>query len=129
MFEITVTAWFSAAHQLRLCDGALEPLHGHNWRVSVTLRGPQLDDMGVLADFTRVKPWLDAALATLHDRHLNELPEFANRNPSAENVAMHVAELFDRRVAPGAALTMVEVEEAPGCIARAITDAAVLNSK
>lgn len=118
MFEITVTAWFSAAHQLRLPCGELEPLHGHNWRVGVTLRGPKLDTMGVLADFTRIQPWLEDRLALLHDRHLNELPAFADRNPSAENVAVFVAEGFDARVAPGAALSSVEVEEAPGCVAR-----------
>src|SRR4051812_27370017 len=35
-FEITTTRTFSAAHQLRLPDGSIEPLHGHNWRVKVT---------------------------------------------------------------------------------------------
>ena len=36
-FEITTTRTFAAAHQLRLYDGSLEPLHGHNWRVQVTV--------------------------------------------------------------------------------------------
>jgi 6-pyruvoyltetrahydropterin/6-carboxytetrahydropterin synthase len=37
-FDITATRTFSAAHQLRLYDGSLEPLHGHNWVVRVTSR-------------------------------------------------------------------------------------------
>ncbi|MBI5864593.1 MAG: 6-carboxytetrahydropterin synthase, partial [Planctomycetes bacterium] len=63
MYEITITGWFAAAHQLRLPDGTLEPLHGHNWRVTATWRGARLDSMGILVDFTKVKPRLDALLA------------------------------------------------------------------
>jgi 6-pyruvoyltetrahydropterin/6-carboxytetrahydropterin synthase len=120
-FEVSVAGWFAAAHQLRLpaaAGGGLEPLHGHNWRVVVTCRGPKLDSMGVLVDFTKLKPALDRLLARLHDRHLNELPPFAERNPSAENVAVYVAEEIASAVPAGVAVACVEVEEAPGCIAR-----------
>src|SRR5687768_13681334 len=116
MFEVTVSGWFAAAHQLRLASGALEPLHGHNWMVRVTFAGQTLDGMGVLLDFTLIKPRLDAVLAEFHDRHLNELPAFHERNPSAENVAVVIAE----RIASGGAGSpaCVEVEETPGCFAR-----------
>jgi 6-pyruvoyltetrahydropterin/6-carboxytetrahydropterin synthase len=116
MFEVTVSGWFAAAHQLRLSTGVLEALHGHNWTVRVTFAGPELDSIGVLIDFTQLKPQLDALLAELHDRNLNELAAFRHRNPSAENVAVHVAE----RMAATAlgAPACVEVEETPGCVAR-----------
>lgn len=116
MFEVTVSGWFAAAHQLRLLDGTLEPLHGHNWKVQVTFAGPSLDRMGVLIDFTRLRPQLDAILAELHDRNLNDLPAFRDKNPSAEHVAVHIAQ----RLTAGAAgaPACVEVEEAPGCVAR-----------
>jgi len=117
VFEITVCDWFAAAHQLRLGDGALEPLHGHNWRVTVTLAGPRLDDMGVLADFAVVRARLAELVRTLHDRNLNELPEFAARNPSAENVAAHIADRLGD-LCGGVVLRCVEIEEAPGCVAR-----------
>ncbi|MBL8878500.1 MAG: 6-carboxytetrahydropterin synthase [Phycisphaerales bacterium] len=118
MFEVTVSGWFAAAHQLRLSDGSLEPLHGHNWRVEVTCAGESLDAMGVLVDFTKLKPALDSLLARMHDRHLNELPAFAARNPSAENVALHIAESLGAALPTGARVACVEVEEAPGCVAR-----------
>lgn len=118
MYEVTVSGWFAAAHQLRLLDGSLEPLHGHNWQIRATFSGPRLDPMGVLIDFTRLRPRLDAILHEMHDRHLNELPAFAARNPSAENVAVHIAEQLARDEWPGATLACVEVEEAPHCIAR-----------
>lgn len=118
MFEITVGGWFAAAHQLRFPDGSCEPLHGHNWQVRVTFAGPALDELGVLVDFTAVKPRLDAVLLELHDRHLNDLSYFADINPSAENVARHIAaQLAGLAVAP-VRLAAVEVEEAPGCVAR-----------
>lgn len=118
MYEVTVEGWFAAAHQLRLLDGQLEPIHGHNWHVSVTFRGEQLDGMGVLLDFTVIKPRLDACLGGMHDRLLNELDAFENSNPSAERVAKHIADVLGAKLPTTVELACVAVEEAPGCIAR-----------
>jgi 6-pyruvoyltetrahydropterin/6-carboxytetrahydropterin synthase len=91
VFEITTTREFAAAHQLRLYDGSLEPLHGHNWRVAVTVAAPQLDSIGVVMDFHELERRLDAILASMHNRHLNETHPFHEQlNPSAENVALHI---------------------------------------
>ena len=117
MCEVTVSGWFAAAHQLRLLDGRLEPLHGHNWRVGATFAGHELDAMGVLIDFTRVKPVLDEILAEAHDRNLNDLAVFGSVNPSAENVAAWIAQRLGATEF-GGRLASVEVEEAPGCVAR-----------
>jgi 6-pyruvoyltetrahydropterin/6-carboxytetrahydropterin synthase len=114
MFEISVCGWFAAAHQLPVSGGSFEPLHGHNWRVQVTFRGERLDERGMLLDFLA----LDAVLAELHDRNLNELPAFAGRPPSAEHVAALLAERLADTGGPAAHLACVEVEEAPGCMAR-----------
>lgn len=118
MFEVSVGGWFAAAHQLRLPDGTMEPIHGHNWRVTVTCAGESLDTMGVLVDFTRLRPAVDAILAAMHDRNLNDLAPFANRNPSAEFVAVHIAEALQPAIPAGVRIACVEVEEAPGCVAR-----------
>jgi len=96
-FEITTTRTFSAAHQLRLYDGSLEPLHGHNWRVKVTVSAARLDGIGVVMDFHELERLVDAIVAPLHNVHLNEVAPFATElNPSAENVALH----FWRALAP-----------------------------
>ncbi len=121
-FEICISGWFAAAHQLRLYDGKLEALHGHNWQVTVTCAGPALDRIGVLVDFTQLKPQLDAALAGFHDRNLNDLPAFAGVNPSAENVACEIARRLSPHVPHGTRLSCVAVEEAPGCVARYFPD-------
>jgi len=90
MFEISTTRFFSAAHALRLYDGSLEPVHGHNWRVKVTVGAAKLDAIGVVMDFHELERLLDELISPLHNRHLNETKPFASLNPSAENVALHV---------------------------------------
>jgi 6-pyruvoyltetrahydropterin/6-carboxytetrahydropterin synthase len=89
-FEITSTREFAAAHQLRLYDGSLEPLHGHNWRVTVTIGAEELDPIGVVMDFHELDRMLEAILAPWHNRHLNEIEPFTRINPSTENVALHI---------------------------------------
>src|SRR5688500_6456749 len=89
-FEITTTRRFAAAHQLRLYDGSLEPLHGHNWRVTVTVAADELDAIGVVMDFHELDRMLDAIVSPWHNRHLNEVEPRLVVNASTENVAQHI---------------------------------------
>jgi 6-pyruvoyltetrahydropterin/6-carboxytetrahydropterin synthase len=111
-FQISTTREFAAAHALRLYDGSLEPVHGHNWRVRVTVAAPALDPIGVVMDFHDLERLLDALLTPLHNRHLNEVPPFAGGlNPSAENVALHVGRSIAPNLPAPVRLTAVEVWE------------------
>jgi len=113
-FDITITREFCAGHQLRLPDGALEPLHGHNWCVRVTASANHLDAMGCVMDFHDLEAQLDGILGPLNNRHLNELPPFNHDlNPSAENVAFHIGRSL--RFPEGVQLRQVTITEAPGC--------------
>ncbi len=47
---------FAASHFLIFKDGTREPLHGHNYRVSVTGHGPCLEEEDVVFDFLDIKP-------------------------------------------------------------------------
>src|SRR5215207_2211917 len=90
-FEITARREFAAAHQLRLYDGQLEPLHGHNWVVVVTVSSEKLDGIGVVMDFHELDRLLEAIVRPMHNVHLNEVEPFkSSLNPSTENVALHV---------------------------------------
>ena len=108
-FDITATRTFAAAHQLRLYDGSLEPLHGHNWQVRVTVSAAQLDSIGVVMDFHELERLLDAIVAPMHNTHLNELDTFRTLNPSTEHVALHVGRSLS--LPNGVRLTSVEVWE------------------
>ena len=108
-FDITATRTFAAAHQLRLYDGSLEPLHGHNWVVRVTVSAAKLDAIGVVMDFHELERLLDAIVTPMHNTHLNDLPTFKQLNPSTENVALHVGRSLS--LPAGIRLTSVEVWE------------------
>lgn len=110
-FQITTTRSFSAAHQLRLYDGSLEPLHGHNWQVRVTAGAAVLDPIGVVMDFHELERLLDQVILPLHNTHLNQTPAFASVNPSAENVAAYIGALM--KLPPEVRLLSVEVWETP----------------
>jgi 6-pyruvoyltetrahydropterin/6-carboxytetrahydropterin synthase len=110
-FAIRTTRTFSAAHQLRLYDGSLEPLHGHNWRVDVTVTAASLDAIGVVMDFHELERLVDQIIQPMHNHHLNDLPAFAKMNPSAENVALGIATSL--RLPSNVRLESVQVWETP----------------
>lgn len=87
MYELAVESQFDSAHNLRRYDGACENLHGHTYRVQIFYQGTQLDDRGILVDFKRLKTTLGEVVSYLDHRYLNELPEFQEQNPTAENIA------------------------------------------
>jgi 6-pyruvoyltetrahydropterin/6-carboxytetrahydropterin synthase len=110
-YQISTTRHFSAAHQLRLYDGALEPLHGHNWQVRVSIQSDRLDSAGMVMDFHLLERLVDEVIGVMHNTHLNDLAAFARVNPSAENVAMHIGCAL--RLPDGVTLGQVEVWETP----------------
>jgi len=115
-FQISTEREFSAAHALRLHDGRMETLHGHNWRVRVTVSAARLSEMGVVMDFHELERLVDAVIGAWHNANLNEAPAFARLNPSAENVAKTIA---DSLALPGGLrLQSVEVWETAGNCAR-----------
>jgi 6-pyruvoyltetrahydropterin/6-carboxytetrahydropterin synthase len=114
-FEISIRREFSASHQLRLLDGSLEPLHGHNWRVKVTVGAASLDAMSVVMDFHELERLVDEIVMPMHNRHLNELATFSKPNPSAENVALFVGQKL--ALPKNIRLISVEVWETDGCSA------------
>lgn len=89
-YQIEVTDNFSAAHQLRGYKGKCEHLHGHNWKVTITLSANKLDETGLAMDFGDVKKILSEILQKLDHSFLNEHPHFKEVNPSSENIARYI---------------------------------------
>ena len=118
MFEISVEARFRASHRLCLGDGTCEPLHEHDWRVRVTFAGSALRDSGMLMDFAEAKLALETLVGDLEGGQLNEHPAFASSRPSAENVAIYVANNLAQGLPEGVHVAWVEIEEEGGCLAR-----------
>ena len=117
MYEVGIERQFRAAHALRLADGQMEPMHTHDWLVTVNVAAPQLDAQDVVIDFHDLETSVDVILAELADRTLNELPPFAHASPSAERVAEHIASQLIPQLPQHVRLVRVTVTEAPGCMA------------
>jgi 6-pyruvoyltetrahydropterin/6-carboxytetrahydropterin synthase len=89
MFEVSVEEVFPAGHSLRNYRGKCENVHGHNYRVRVTVQGSALDENGLLVDFAEVKKLVRAVKDRLDHQFLNDLTPFDKINPSAENIAKY----------------------------------------
>ena len=76
---------FASAHFLIFTNGKREPLHGHNYQVSVALEG-ELDDAGVVLDFISFKPLVKEICDRLDHRTLiqTESPSVAVRQKTNE---------------------------------------------
>ena len=90
MFDIFIDTHFSGGHHLRNYPGDCERPHGHNWKVTVTVRASELDKLGMGIDFRSVKNAVATVIDDLDHRDLNEHPSFQKKNPSSENIAVHI---------------------------------------
>jgi 6-pyruvoyltetrahydropterin/6-carboxytetrahydropterin synthase len=90
MYELTVIANFSSAHCIRGYEGACENLHGHNWKVEVTVRAGKLDRLGMVMDFKTIKARAREVVDRLDHRYLNEVAPFDTVNATAENIASYI---------------------------------------
>jgi 6-pyruvoyltetrahydropterin/6-carboxytetrahydropterin synthase len=98
MFQVSVEETFSSGHALRGYRGKCENVHGHNYRVRVTVEGPQLDSIGLLCDFTQIKQVLRGVIGVLDHQFINDLEAFRTVNPSAENLAKYFYDEVTRRL-------------------------------
>ena len=76
---------FASAHFLIFADGKREPLHGHNYQVSVAVEG-ELDGAGVVLDFITFKPLVKRICDSLDHRTLiqTESPAIKVRSRAQE---------------------------------------------
>ncbi len=115
MYYVYVQTTFCAMHRVRLPDGTLEPLHGHDWGIRACFSREELDALGMVVDFDQARAALEGIAAGWHHRNLNELPAFEGVEPTAERVARIVYEVLRRDGL--VTVCRVEVTEAPGCVA------------
>jgi 6-pyruvoyltetrahydropterin/6-carboxytetrahydropterin synthase len=89
MYEVTVEQTFAAGHSLREYKGKCENIHGHNYRVRVTVEGERLNKIGLLVDFVDLKRAVRKVVDRLDHQFINDLEPFTTVNPSAENLARY----------------------------------------
>ncbi len=90
MYVIKILSHFSGAHRLRTLHGKCEELHGHNWKVEVSVAARRLNKGGIVIDFQVLEQKVEKVLKTLDHTFLNDLPYFSKKEPSSENIAKYV---------------------------------------
>lgn len=88
--SITKTFEFEAAHHLPWHEGKCHRLHGHSYKLEVTITGDVYQDVagfplsGMIADFADISRIVKSNIIELLDHHdLNDIIE----NPTAERIA------------------------------------------
>lgn len=110
-YFISAEAEFSSAHHLRDYPGKCASLHGHNWKVRLTVRTSVLDERGMGLDFGALKRILAALVARFDHVDLNRVPPFDQINPTAENLARTIFELAAAELPQGITPDRVELWE------------------
>ena len=131
MYELKTEAFFDSAHFLADYHGKCENLHGHRWRVEVTIGGAELGTFGTERDMVRDFGDFKFAVrnlacefdhtflveeGTLSKKAAKVLQKegftlkFLPFRTTAENLAKH---FFDRLEEAGLPVLAVEVDETP----------------
>jgi len=115
MYEIEIEDGFASAHQLVGYEGPCENIHGHTWKVRISLIGNDLDKLGMLFDFKKARTILKDILSDFDHKNLNEIKYFGKENPTAENIARTIYGLYNDKIkepgAGGVSLSKVTVWE------------------
>lgn len=113
-YLIDKTYGFAASHFLTgLPEGhKCSRLHGHTYSVTVVVGSDELDGPGFVTDFADLAPFRDYINTLADHQHLNDVLDF---NPTAENIARHLADWFIEHLEPniGGWLVSVRVAESP----------------
>jgi 6-pyruvoyltetrahydropterin/6-carboxytetrahydropterin synthase len=99
MYSLKVEGTFSSAHNLRGYKGKCEDLHGHNWRVEISVKSKDLDHIGMVLDFKYLKNKLNVVLEKMDHKYLNKLIFFKKINPTSENIAKYIYNELKTRIA------------------------------
>jgi len=99
MFALTLESDFAAAHHLEGYHGACAALHGHTWKVAVTIVANKTREIGMVLDFRDIKRYITKVTSQLDHGYLNRiLPE--GLNPTAENLSKWIYEELQKLLAP-----------------------------
>lgn len=108
---------FCAGHRLMEHRGKCENLHGHNYVADIYIAAPTVDSVGRVVDFAEIKRvfkgWIDEhwdhgfilwdkdeqAIRAIRAVQPHKL-YLLDRNPTAENLALHLLEVVGPKLVP-----------------------------
>lgn len=113
MYILTVKDHFDAAHALVGYPGQCKNVHGHTWDVEVSVRGIDLDGVGIVYDFKDLKEDLQYILEAYDHKYLNDVAPFDTINATAENLARVIYEQLEAMLPARIEIVEVSVWESP----------------
>lgn len=134
MFRVTREIDFCYGHRLLNYEGKCKHLHGHNGRAVITIESAELDERGMVLDFSDIKRvvshWIDTNLdhrmilrrddpAREALEKLGEPLFLVDENPTAENIARLI---FEYTQSQGFPIVEVRLWETPHCFATYCAD-------
>ena len=106
MYRVKKRLEISAAHKLSLdYKSKCENIHGHNWIIEIICQSEELDNNGMVYDFTHIKKNISDLL---DHKYINDV---IGCNPTAENISRWIAETI------GDKCVKVIVQESEGNVA------------
>ncbi len=98
---------FEAAHKLPLVDKNHKcfNLHGHSFKVKITIEGP-VNALGWVMDFSDIKKFCQPIIEELDHKYLNEIDGLDN--PTSENIAVWI---WQRLIQKLPELSSIEIME------------------
>ncbi|MGO4491335.1 6-pyruvoyl tetrahydropterin synthase family protein [Arthrobacter sp. 2YAF22_2] len=102
MFSLTVRRNFMIAHSLpRPAFGPAQGLHGATFVTEVTFRRRTLNEDAIVLDIGEAGDVLDAILAELNYKNLDEHPDFAGKLSTTEALAQYIADAVAAKIRGG----------------------------
>jgi 6-pyruvoyltetrahydropterin/6-carboxytetrahydropterin synthase len=129
MFRVSREIDFCYGHRLLNYDGKCKYLHGHNGRAIITIESAELDERGMVLDFSEIKnvvsTWIDQKLdhrmllyktdpAVPMLQQMGEPLFLMDENPTAENIARLI---YDFTASRGFPIVECQLWETPRCFA------------
>ena len=138
---LSIRTHFAAAHRLarpELSQSENEAIygkcarphgHGHNYLLEVSVRGPIDPRTGMVCDLAALQQLVEDRVVEPFDHtFLNkDVAHFATTVPTAENIALHIADLLSAPIAGlGASLHKVRLQESPNNAAEVFAEVPAL---
>ena len=93
--EVTKEFEFESCHKLLDYEGACSRMHGHSYKLQVTMSG-LCDNRGIVIDFKDIKKMVkEEILSKLDHENLNEILPF---NTTAENMVKWIFDVLEAQV-------------------------------
>ena len=90
-------------------------VHGHNYALSITVKGYINDDSGFIVDLQKLNKIVNEKVIDIfdHSQIEKDIPWFKNKQPSTENMVIFIWDQLSEKIPSNAKLHCVKLRETP----------------